>query len=81
MDLISYAATPVGMIVTAIFFILFLIPLFLMPIFIAFKRNHEYRWVIFALCLTGPLTAGITWIIAIIWALYPRVIPPEIRGV
>lgn len=71
MDLLSYAATPVGMIVTAIIFLLFLMPIFLIPIIVSFKRNHEYRWVILALCLTGPLTAGMTWIIAIIWALYP----------
>lgn len=40
------------------------------PYLIAKKRNHAYSNIIAVLCIATPL-GGITWIIAIIWAIYP----------
>lgn len=44
----------------------------LLPAFLAFRKNHEFRFLILALSLLGPLTAYVTWIIAIIWVLIPK---------
>ncbi len=43
----------------------------LIPFLIAKKRNHAYQWIILVLCLAAPL-GGISWAIAIIWALWPQ---------
>ena len=40
------------------------------PYLIAKNRNHAYANIIAVLCVAAPL-GGITWIIAIIWAIYP----------
>ena len=40
------------------------------PAYIAFKRQHAYKWIIFALCLFAPV-GGVTWVIALVWALWP----------
>lgn len=41
----------------------------LLPIIIAFKRQHHYKWIIVVLCL---FPIGITWLIAFIWSLWPQ---------
>ena len=40
------------------------------PAYIAFKREHAYKWIILVLCLFAP-AGGVTWIIALVWALWP----------
>lgn len=50
--------------------ILFCIVIYFIPTIIALKRDHEYKWVIFALNFVGGFT-GILWIVAIVWAVYP----------
>ena len=40
------------------------------PYLIAKNRKHAYANIIAVLCVAAPL-GGITWIIAIIWAIYP----------
>lgn len=42
----------------------------LIPFFIANYRDHRYRWVILVLCLFAP--AGIPWLIAMVWAVWPQ---------
>jgi len=57
-----------------IFFILIAIAsviFYLLPIFIAFNRNHEYRWVIFVLTIVGGWT-GLMWLVAFAWAVFPQ---------
>lgn len=51
--------------------ILFILAIYFIPTFIAFKREHEYRWVIFALNFAGGFT-GILWVVALVWAVYPH---------
>ena len=46
-----------------------IIALCLLPYLIARRRGHAYQNIILVLCIFG--IAGITWVIALIWALYP----------
>ena len=39
---------------------------FMLPTFISFKRDHQYKYVIFALNITG-----VFWIVAFLWAVFP----------
>ena len=41
----------------------------LLPYFIARSRGHAYRNIILVLCIFGIF--GVTWVIALIWAIYP----------
>lgn len=50
--------------------ILFVAVIYFIPAVIAFRREHEYRWVIFALNFVGGFT-GILWIVALVWAVFP----------
>ena len=43
---------------------------YFIPTFIAFKRKHAYKGVIFALNLCGGWTL-VFWVIALIWAVFP----------
>jgi uncharacterized protein len=45
--------------------------IYFIPSVIAFKRNHEYKWVILALNTFGGFT-GIIWIAVLVWAIYPH---------
>jgi hypothetical protein len=42
---------------------------FFLPSILAFRRQHPNRWVIFVLNLFTAPTAGITWLVGIVWAL------------
>lgn len=42
----------------------------LLPAIVAFYRQHKYRWVILVLALI-PLW-GVTWVAAMIWAVWPN---------
>ena len=44
--------------------------LFFLPVFIAFKRKHTYRWLILLLNVFG--LTGFAWLCAFIWALWPK---------
>jgi len=44
--------------------------LYALPTFIAFWRQHEYRWIIFAINVVMGAT-GLGWLIALVWAIYP----------
>lgn len=59
---------------TAILVVLGILALALtvLPAVIAFRKNHDFRALILALSLLGPLTAYISWLIAIIWVLIPN---------
>jgi len=46
-----------------------LIALCLLPYLIARSRGHAYRNIILVLCIFGIF--GVTWVIALIWAIYP----------
>ena len=43
---------------------------YFLPTYIAFKRNHAYRWVIFGINFVAGATV-IGWLAAFIWAVYP----------
>jgi hypothetical protein len=45
---------------------------YLLPSVIAFIRKHHYFWIILALNVFGGLIGGVGWIIALIWAVWPR---------
>jgi hypothetical protein len=42
-----------------------------LPTIIAFRRNHAYKWVIFAINLALG-ASGLGWLIALVWAVYPQ---------
>ena len=42
-----------------------------LPTFIAFARQHEYRWIIFAINVVVGAT-GLGWLIAFVWAIFPK---------
>src|SRR5208283_4753303 len=44
---------------------------FLLPTFIAFKRDHSFKWVIFAINVVLG-ASGLGWLIAFVWAVYPQ---------
>jgi Superinfection immunity protein/Short C-terminal domain len=44
--------------------------IYLLPTYIAFKRQHEYRWVIFGINFIAGATV-IGWLVAFIWAVFP----------
>lgn len=46
--------------------------IFLLPTIIAFCRVHHYRWIIFAINVFGSLLVGSGWLVAMIWACWPR---------
>ncbi len=52
-------------------FVVLLLVIFLIPIFIAFIRNHHYKWVILVLTIFGSAFLGVGWLIALIWSLWP----------
>jgi len=52
-----------------LFFILLFLALYFIPFIIAFFRRHAYKWVILALNVAG--VSGITWLIALVWAVWP----------
>jgi hypothetical protein len=45
--------------------------LYLAPTFIAFRRGHEYRWIITALNVAAGWT-GVAWIWVFVWSIWPR---------
>jgi hypothetical protein len=45
--------------------------IYFLPTFVAFKRQHEYRWVIFGINFIAGATI-IGWLVAFIWAVFPR---------
>ena len=50
---------------------LFLAAVYCLPIIVAFKRSHPYRWVILVMTLFGGWT-GLFWLAALIWAVFPE---------
>ena len=44
--------------------------IYFLPTTIAFARGHHYKGVIFVLNLFGFI--GVTWVVAFIWAVWPR---------
>jgi Superinfection immunity protein len=57
----------IGVIVIAI--LVFMI--YSLPTIIAFRRNHAYKWVIFAINLAFG-ASGLGWLVALVWAIYPQ---------
>src|SRR5450755_934115 len=44
---------------------------YFLPTFIAFKRYHAFKWVIFAInAVLGA--SGLGWLVAFVWAVYPQ---------
>ena len=47
-----------------------LVCFFFLPTIIAFRREHEYKWIIFVINFVLGGT-GLGWLIAIVWAIFP----------
>jgi hypothetical protein len=45
--------------------------IWLLPGFIATSRNHAYSGIVWVLAIVG-IANGLTWVIAIVWSLWPR---------
>lgn len=62
----------IGLIIIAfIVFIAFIIFICIIPGIIATRRNHAYKGIIWILGIIGIFN-GITWVVAIVWALWPQ---------
>jgi len=42
------------------------------PGVIAIRRESPYKWIILILGFTAPVFLGVSWLVAIIWALWPK---------
>jgi hypothetical protein len=42
-----------------------------LPTYIAFKRNHEFKWIIMAINVVLG-ASGLGWLIAFVWAVWPQ---------
>jgi hypothetical protein len=51
---------------------LILLPLFLLPSIIAFKKNHKHKIPIMLLNIFGGMVFGIGWIPSMIWCFWPQ---------
>jgi len=59
-----------------------ILAIYFLPAYFAFKRDHAYKNIILILNIFG--FSGVTWIIAMIWAVYPSdksIIDPVIGNV
>jgi len=63
----STAAGIVAIVIAA----LLLAWLFLLPTYIAFKRQHAFKWIIFAINVVLG-ASGLGWLVALVWAIYPQ---------
>lgn len=59
-------------VVFSVFILIAALSLFMAPTIIAFYREHHYRWIIFVLNTIGAGALGIGWLVALIWAIWPR---------
>lgn len=42
-----------------------------LPGIIGLVKNHQYKWVILVLSITSPIFLGLTWLLAMIWVVFP----------
>jgi hypothetical protein len=42
-----------------------------LPGIIGLAKNHQYKWLILVLSITSPIFFGLTWLIAMIWVIFP----------
>lgn len=59
-----------GWILFAALGVLLLLFVYSLPTFIAFRRGHEYKWIIFAINVVLG-ASGLGWLIAFVWAIWP----------
>jgi hypothetical protein len=60
-----------GWVVLGILAVLVLLLVYGLPTYIAFKRNHHFKWIILAInVILGA--SGIGWLIAFVWAVWPQ---------
>ena len=62
----SDSATNMGIAIAVLLFIC----VYALPTIVAFQRQHEYRWIIFAINVALGGT-GLGWLVAMVWAIYP----------
>ena len=60
-----------GETVAIVFAVLVGLLIFFLPTIIAARRKHAYLWIIVALNVIGGLFAGLGWVAALIWAVWP----------
>jgi hypothetical protein len=51
--------------------VLLLAWIYFLPTYIAFKRQHAFKWIILAINVVLG-ASGLGWLIALIWAIYPQ---------
>jgi hypothetical protein len=60
-----------GWVVLGVVAVLFLLLVYGLPTYIAFKRNHEFKWIILAINIVLG-ASGLGWLIAFVWAVWPQ---------
>jgi hypothetical protein len=60
-----------GWVVLGVVAVLFLLLVYGLPTYIAFKRNHEFKWIIMAINVVLG-ASGLGWLIAFVWAVWPQ---------
>lgn len=59
-----------GYIVAIMVGVILLAFLYFLPTYIAFRRDHAFKWIIFAINVVLG-ASGLGWLVALIWAIYP----------
>lgn len=60
-----------GWVVLGVLVVIILLWVYWLPTYIAFKRKHEFKWIIMAINLILG-ASGLGWLIAFVWAVWPQ---------
>jgi hypothetical protein len=60
-----------GWIILGVFAALVLLFVYVLPTYIAFSRQHSFKWIIMAINLVLG-ASGLGWLIAFVWAVWPQ---------
>jgi hypothetical protein len=60
-----------GWVVLGVLAVLLLLFVYWLPTYIAFKRKHDFKWIIMAINLVLG-ASGLGWLIAFVWAVWPQ---------
>jgi len=60
-----------GWVVLVVFAVLLALLVYWLPTYIAFARNHEFKWIIMAINLVLG-ASGLGWLVAFVWAVWPQ---------
>jgi hypothetical protein len=68
-----------GIAIWQLIIILVLLPLFLLPSIVAFRKRHKHRLVILLLNTIGSVLFGVGWFIALVWCFLPSSSRPSLE--